>query len=547
MIVKGYRTQFDRDSIDRSDNTALVLSRLTPLFTITMPTLQPREEMTINARGGAPAANYVVVEYDSTDEPQRLTQTWYYFAEYDAGSPATPAGCPLRLFVDWWAMSVEWGGEDPPGLQIKRGHLVRSHRFLIGDHDGENTTLSNAPANPRKLISVQKPPFASANDGAAIVALYHVNGSIWALPGTDKYLQVIVPFTAEDSTQTAIADALAYLANGKSVTYTIDYTDEEGKAQTFTETPDISECAGLWVIPRWIVGRMVNYHLGALSSASVYCFIGGAASVVVPTGVGKRKDFSAWVVSSDMVDNARMDIAGDLLHFRYFGNPGANIVLPCTLDKISGAIITRFSMAQQSFSIEFAAAGSVVDATNSFAVNINKDNAEIQFRNDIIKGGISTIVSALGIIAGGPGGAALALSGATTAARTISAGVGLANSSRHSEGMDGLENLVAVDYSTAADNKYIYGCAVVTYDSDNKANADDEYNDFGAIGASEVAVIERDEDHNYIYYQLEGAEIWSGNQINQRSKKEIERLLNSGIRIWNDRTQTNFLNSKTWQ
>lgn len=548
MIVKGYRTQFQRDSVDKSDNTAAVLSRLTPLFTATLPTLQPREEMAVNVRGGAPDANYITIEYDDTNEPQKLAQKWYYFAEYDAGSPATPAGCPFRLSVDWWAMCVQWGGEDPPGIQIKRGHLTRSHQFITESYQGGNTTLANAPANPRKLISVQTPAPSSTDDAAAIVALYHVNGSIFALPGTDKYLQVIIPLSIGESTQNGVADALAYLANGKTVTYTVNYTDEEGKAQTYTETPDISECAGLWIIPRWIVGNLVSSSLSALSHAVVTCRKGTAASAVVPVGLYTSKTYNAWAVTSDCTDNSSMTIAGDLKHFRYFGNPGANIVLPCTLDALNGVIITRFSMAQQSFSVKFAAAGSVVDATNSFAVNISKENADIQFRNDIIKGGISTIVTAIGAAVGGSGGAALALAGITGAAGTVSAGIGLANSSRHSEGMDGLENMVAIDYSTTAENKYIYGCAVVTYDPDNKAQVDDEYNDFGALGAAETATVSRDTDHNYIYYQFDGVQIANFNAVTQRAKTEIERMLNSGVRIWHDDvTATNFLNSKTWQ
>lgn len=547
MIVKGYRTLFHRGQRDVSDSVRLVLSRIDPVFTVSMPTLQPREEMKISVRNGATYANYISIEYDSNEEPQPFRQVWYYFAEYDPGSPSTPANTAFSLYADWWAMSVDWWGEDPVGIRIKRGHLTRSHQFLIGDHNGENTTLSNAPANPRKLISIQKPSFASIADGAAIVALYHVNGSIFSLPGTDRYLQVIVPLSAEESTKIAVADSLAYLANGKIVTYTINYTDEEGKAQTYTETPDISECAGLWVIPKWIFQRMLAYHPETLMDASVGCHIGDATSAVVPIGVGRSKTFSAWAVASDYSDNANVTISGDLKHFRYFGNPGANIVLPCTLDTLNGVIMTRFSMAQQSFSVKFAVAGSIVDATNSFAVNINKDNANIQFRNDIIKGGISTIVTALGIIAGGPGGAALALSGATGAARTISAGIGLANDSRHSEGMDGLENMVAVDYSTTAANKYIYGCAVVTYDSDNKSAVEDECNDFGALGNADIDWITRDEIHKYNFYQLDDLDIGTESTSCEPARRAIREMLLDGVRIWDDIQATNFLTVKSWQ
>ena len=367
MIVKGYRTYFRRDQQDVSDSVRLVLSRLTPAFTIEMPTLQPREEMTLSVGAYAPYVNYISIEYDTEQEPQKFRQVWYYFAEFDPASPSTPSNTAFRLYADWWAMSIDWYGEDPVGIQIKRGELVQSHAFITGtDTMKAGTSLAAKALNPRVLGTVTRPT-AQYPGRIVIVALYHVNGSILSIPGTDKYLQVIVPISGDGGTPATQADAtrtLYLLSNGKSVTYSVPYTDEEGKAQTFTEAPDISECVGLWVLPHWVLGDMITNSPSSLSSASVYCYTAQATSVVVPTGIGTRKTYKAWAVVGDYAATKTLTVPGNLLKYRYFGNPGANIVLPQTLEALTAQVLIRFSIAQQSFSVKFAAVGSIIDETN---------------------------------------------------------------------------------------------------------------------------------------------------------------------------------------
>lgn len=551
MIVKGYNTLFTRAQHDVSDSVRLVLSRMTPLFTITMKTLQPREQMKINTKGSSPHVNYITIEYDSETEPQPLKQTWYYFAEFDPASPATPNNVPYNLYVDWWAMSVDWYGEDPVGLNIKHGYITRSHWTIdhLGTEQVKGTGLAVRAENPRKRAYLQKPT-ARYPSYAAVVALYHVNGSIFSLPGTDKYLQVIVPVMGEDGTPTTqddVVNAIYFLSNGKTVKYTVNYTDESGAAQTFTEEPDISECVGLWVIPHWIFDDMYQNARDSIASATVRCHTMGATSVVVPVGLAKDKDFPGWAVTGDYAAIKTMDISGDVRHYRYFGNPGANIVIPQTLEDLKGQILVRFSLAQQSFSVKFAANGSITDATNSFSVNVSTENSQIEARNAIIKGGISAITAAVGAAVAGPAGAGVGLLATGSGiANAAAAGVGLANYSRYSEGMNGIENMVCLDYLNGT-TAYIYGCALVGYEPDNMPQVMDEYNDHGITCALDRDWIDRDTTKKYRYYEVEDCKLGASAGICEPARQEMERLLREGVRIWNDTSQTNFLTVKTWQ
>lgn len=550
MIVKGYRTLFHRGQRDVSDSVRLLLSRIDPVFTVSMPTLQPREEMKISVRNGVTYANYISIEYDNNDEPQPFRQVWYYFAEYDPGSPSTPANTVFSLYADWWAMSVDWWGEDPVGIRIKHGELVQSHAFITGTAEQKRGTSAGISAvKPLSLETVIRPQ-ARYPSMIAIVALYHVNGSIFSIPGTDKYLQVIVPISGESGTPAKQSDAtevLYYLANGKTVTYTLNYTDEEGKAQTFTESPDISECVGMWVLPHWIFDDMFVNSPGSVSSATVKCQALSATSAVIPVGLAKNKDYSGYAVSGDYAAVKKLEVSGDLIKFRYFGNPGANIILPQTLETITAQVFTRFSVAQQSFSVKFAAAGSVVDATSSLSVNISKENTQIEIRNNIIKGGISAITAAIGMAAAGPAGAGVGLLAAgSRLASTAASGVGLANSSRYAEGMDGVENMLAYDYKTG-NTQYIYGCAVVEYKASNEPEIVNDYNERGAVGCADVFEIGRDENHKYNFYRFDDLEIGTESTACEPARRAIREMLINGVRIWDDIQATNLLTVKSWQ
>lgn len=546
MKVQGYRTMFRRGQTDVSDSVAGVLSRLTPLFEGDgMRTLQPRLEMKITLDTNRSDINYVKITYNAQqDGAQAVAYEWYYFAEFDPNSPATPESAPYRLYVDWWAMLIDWRGSDPVGLNIKRGHLIRSHKFINATADQKRGTgIAIQPHEPRKLVNWTVPVA-----GVFLVALYHVNGSIFSIPGTDKYLQVVVSVTSStDQTKQGIANIAAWLANAQTVEYSVQYTDDQGAAQTYTEKPEVSECAGVWVLPNIIYSKMIAEAEGALNIATVNCQKRNSTGVVVPVGVPQTKSFSGYAIGNDVAVSYKTNVAGNIQRFRYFGNPGANIVIPPTLETISTEIFALFSIAQNSFSVKFSAAGSTIDATNSFLVNVNTENAEIAARNDIIKGGISAITAAVGAAVGGPAGfgAGLLLTGRGVA-NAAASGVGLSNYSRYSEGMNGIDNTTAIDYS-AGENKWISSCALAEYTPDNVNEVTAEYNDHGATGTMYLALLDRDTGHNYNFVQFSDDLEFINYGFPQDGINAVRDLLVRGVRIWNDTSTTQFLGGTTWQ
>ena len=546
MKVQGYRTMFRRGQTDVSDSVAGVLSRLTPLFEGEgMRTLQPRPEMKITLDTNRSDINYVKITYNSQqDGAQAVADEWYYFAEFDPNSPATPGAAPYRLYVDWWAMMIDWRGSDPVGLNIKRGHLIRSHKFISATVDQKRGTgIAIQPHEPRKLINWSVPVA-----GVFMVALYHVNGSIFSIPGTDKYLQVVVPVASStDQTKQGIANIAAWLANAQTVEYSVQYTDDQGAAQTYTEKPEVSECAGVWVLPNIIYSKMIAEAEDALNIATVNCQKRNSTAVVVPVGVPQTKSFSGYAIGNDVSVSYKTNVTGNIQRFRYFGNPGANIVIPPTLETISTEILALFSIAQNSFSVKFSAAGSTIDATNSFLVNVSTENAELAARNDIIKGGISAITAAVGAAVGGPAGfgAGLLLTGRGVA-NAAASGVGLSNYSRYSEGMNGIDNTTAIDYS-AGENKWISSCAMVEYTPDNVNEVNAEYNDHGATGTMYLALLDRDTGHNYNFVQFSDDLEFVNYGYPQDGIDAVRDMLVRGIRIWNDTSATQFLGGTTWQ
>lgn len=546
MKVQGYRTMFRRGQTDVSDSVAGVLSRLTPLFEGDgMRTLQPRPEMKITLDTNRSDINYIKITYNSQqDGVQAVADEWYYFAEFDPNSPATPGAAPYRLYVDWWAMLIDWRGSDPVGLNIKRGHLIRSHKFISATADQKRGTgIAIQPHEPRKLVNWTVPVA-----GVFIVALYHVNSSIFSIPGTDKYLQVVVPVNSStDQTKQGIANIAAWLANAQTVEYSVQYTDDQGAAQTYTEKPKVSECAGVWVLPNIIYSKMIAEAEDALNIATVNCQKRNSTAVVVPVGVPQTKSFSGYAIGNDVSVSYKTNVAGNIQRFRYFGNPGANIVIPPTLETISTEILALFSIAQNSFSVKFSAAGSTIDATNSFLVNVNTENAEIAARNDIIKGGISAITAAVGAAVGGPAGfgAGLLLTGRGVA-NAAASGVGLSNYSRYSEGMNGIDNTTAIDYS-AGENKWISSCALAEYTPDNVNEVTAEYNDHGATGTMYLALLDRDTGNNYNFVQFSDDLEFINYGYPQEGIIAVRDLLVRGVRIWNDTSTTQFLGGTTWQ
>lgn len=546
MKVQGYRTMFRRGQTDVSDSVAGVLSRLTPLFEGDgMRTLQPRPEMKITLDTNRSDINYVKITYNSQqDGAQAVADEWYYFAEFDPNSPATPGAAPYRLYVDWWAMLIDWRGSDPVGLNIKRGHLIRSHKFISATVDQKRGTgIAIQPHEPRKLINWSVPVA-----GVFMVALYHVNGSIFSIPGTDKYLQVVVPVASStDQTKQGIANIAAWLANAQTVEYSVQYTDDQGAAQTYTEKPEVSECAGVWVLPNIIYSKMIAEAEDALNIATVNCQKRNSTGVVVPVGVPQTKSFSGYAIGNDVSVSYKTNVTGNIQRFRYFGNPGANIVIPPTLETISTEILALFSIAQNSFSVKFSAAGSTIDATNSFLVNVSTENAELAARNDIIKGGISAITAAVGAAVGGPAGfgAGLLLTGRGVA-NAAASGVGLSNYSRYSEGMNGIDNTTAIDYS-AGENKWISSCAMVEYTPDNVNEVNAEYNDHGATGTMYLALLDRDTGHNYNFVQFSDDLEFVNYGYPQEGCNAVRDMLVRGVRIWNDTSATQFLGGTTWQ
>lgn len=546
MKVQGYRTMFRRGQTDVSDSVAGVLSRLTPLFEGEgMRTLQPRPEMKITLDTNRSDINYVKITYNSQqDGAQAVADEWYYFAEFDPNSPATPGAAPYHLYVDWWAMLIDWRGSDPVGLNIKRGHLIRSHKFISATVDQKRGTgIAIQPHEPRKLINWSVPVA-----GVFMVALYHVNGSIFSIPGTDKYLQVVVPVASStDQTKQGISNIAAWLANAQTVEYSVQYTDDQGAAQTYTEKPEVSECAGVWVLPNIIYSKMIAEAEDALNIATVNCQKRNSTAVVVPVGVPQTKSFSGYAIGNDVSVSYKTNVTGNIQRFRYFGNPGANIVIPPTLETISTEILALFSIAQNSFSVKFSAAGSTIDATNSFLVNVSTENAEIAARNDIIKGGISAITAAVGAAVGGPAGfgAGLLLTGRGVA-NAAASGVGLSNYSRYSEGMNGIDNTTAIDYS-AGENKWISSCAMVEYTPDNVNEVNAEYNDHGATGTMYLALLDRDTGHNYNFVQFSDDLEFVNYGYPQDGINAIRDMLVRGVRIWNDTSATQFLGGTTWQ
>ena len=537
---------FRRGQTDVSDSVAGVLSRLTPLFEGEgMRTLQPRPEMKITLDTNRSDINYVKITYNSQqDGAQAVADEWYYFAEFDPNSPATPGAAPYRLYVDWWAMMIDWRGSDPVGLNIKRGHLIRSHKFISATVDQKRGTgIAIQPHEPRKLINWSVPVA-----GVFMVALYHVNGSIFSIPGTDKYLQVVVPVASStDQTKQGIANIAAWLANAQTVEYSVQYTDDQGAAQTYTEKPEVSECAGVWVLPNIIYSKMIAEAEDALNIATVNCQKRNSTAVVVPVGVPQTKSFSGYAIGNDVSVSYKTNVTGNIQRFRYFGNPGANIVIPPTLETISTEILALFSIAQNSFSVKFSAAGSTIDATNSFLVNVSTENAELAARNDIIKGGISAITAAVGAAVGGPAGfgAGLLLTGRGVA-NAAASGVGLSNYSRYSEGMNGIDNTTAIDYS-AGENKWISSCAMVEYTPDNVNEVNAEYNDHGATGTMYLALLDRDTGHNYNFVQFSDDLEFVNYGYPQDGIDAVRDMLVRGIRIWNDTSATQFLGGTTWQ
>lgn len=537
---------FRRGQTDVSDSVAGVLSRLTPLFEGEgMRTLQPRPEMKITLDTNRSDINYIKITYNNQqDGAQAVADEWYYFAEFDPNSPATPGAAPYRLYVDWWAMLIDWRGSDPVGLNIKRGYLIRSHKFINATADQKRGTgIAIQPHEPRKLINWSVPVA-----GVFMVALYHVNGSIFSIPGTDKYLQVVVPVASStDQTKQGIANIAAWLANAQTVEYSVQYTDDQGAAQTYTEKPEVSECAGVWVLPNIIYSKMIAEAEDALNIATVNCQKRNSTAVVVPVGVPQTKSFSGYAIGNDVSVSYKTNVAGNIQRFRYFGNPGANIVIPPTLETISTEILALFSIAQNSFSVKFSAAGSTIDATNSFLVNVNTENAEIAARNDIIKGGISAITAAVGAAVGGPAGfgAGLLLTGRGVA-NAAASGVGLSNYSRYSEGMNGIDNTTAIDYS-AGENKWISSCALVEYTPDNVNEVNAEYNDCGATGTMYLALLDRDTGHNYNFVQFSDDLEFVNYGYPQEACNAIRDMLARGVRIWNDTSTTQFLGGTTWQ
>ena len=546
MKVQGYRTMFRRGQTDVSDSVAGVLSRLTPLFEGEgMRTLQPRPEMKITLDTNRSDINYVKITYNAQqDGAQAVADEWYYFAEFDPNSPATPGAAPYRLYVDWWAMLIDWRGSDPVGLNIKRGHLIRSHKFISATADQKRGTgIAIQPHEPRKLVNWSVPVA-----GVFLVALYHVNGSIFSIPGTDKYLQVVVSVNSStDQTKQGIANIAAWLANAQTVEYSVQYTDDQGAAQTYTEKPKISECAGVWVLPNIIYSKMIAEAGDALNIAAVNCQKRNSTSVVVPVGVPQTKNFSGYAIGNDVSVSYKTNVTGNIQRFRYFGNPGANIVIPPTLETISTEILALFSIAQNSFSVKFSAAGSTIDATNSFLVNVSAENAELAARNDIIKGGVSAITAAVGAAVGGPAGfgAGLLLTGRGVA-NAAASGVGLSNYSRYSEGMNGIDNTTAIDYSTG-ENKWISSCALVEYTPDNVNEVNAEYNDNGATGTMYLALLDRDTGHNYNFVQFSDDLEFVNYGYPQDGINAVRDMLVRGVRIWNDTSATQFLGGTTWQ
>lgn len=546
MKVQGYRTMFRRGQTDVSDSVAAVLSRLTPLFEGEgMRTLQPRPEMKITLDTNRSDINYIKITYNSQqDGAQAVADEWYYFAEFDPNSPATPGAAPYRLYVDWWAMLIDWRGSDPVGLNIKRGHLIRSHKFISATADQKRGTgIAIQPHEPRKLINWNVPVA-----GVFLVALYHVNGSIFSIPGTDKYLQVVVPVNSStDQTKQGIANIAAWLANAQTVEYSVQYTDDQGAAQTYTEKPEVSECSGVWVLPNIIYSKMIAEAGDALNIATVNCQKRNSTGIVVPVGVPQTKSFSGYAIGNDVAVSYKTNVAGNIQRFRYFGNPGANIVIPPTLETISTEILALFSIAQNSFSVKFSAAGSTIDATNSFLVNVSTENAELAARNDIIKGGISAITAAVGAAVGGPAGfgAGLLLTGRGVA-NAAASGVGLSNYSRYSEGMNGIDNTMAIDYS-AGENKWISSCALVEYMPDNVNEVNAEYNDHGATGTMYLALLDRDTGHNYNFVQFSDDLEFVNYGYPQDGINAVRDLLVRGVRIWNDTSTTQFLGGTMWQ
>lgn len=555
MKVQGYRTMFRRGQTDVSDSVAGVLSRLTPLFEGEgMRTLQPRPEMKITLDTNRSDINYVKITYNSQqDGAQAVADEWYYFAEFDPNSPATPGAAPYRLYVDWWAMLIDWRGSDPVGLNIKRGHLIRSHKFINATADQKRGTgIAIQPHEPRKLLSVQQfGTTTEQNTGVSIVCLYHVSGSIFSIPGTDKYIQTIVniqpPTTDDNLTKQDIANAVSWLSNAGTVEYSVEYTDEQGNPQTYTESPTVSSCDGIWVLPRWVYSEILDKSPLSLNSATIKCQRQTSTGIIIPIGLDKTKIYSGYVIASDCSYKKTASIAGDLINFRYFGNQGANIVLPQTLEEITAEVLVTFSMAQNSFSVKFAAGGSVIDATNSFAINVMTENAQVAARNDIIKGGISAITAAVGAAVGGPAGfgAGLLLTGRGVA-NAAASGVGMSNYSRYSEGMNGIDNIEAIDFS-AGINKYICGCALVTYNPDNVNEVSAEYNDHGAIGTMSIANLNRDTGHNYNFVQFSDDLEFINYGYPQDGINAVRDLLVRGVRIWNDTSITQFLGGTTWQ
>lgn len=546
MKVQGYRTMFRRGQTDVSDSVAGVLSRLTPLFEGEgMRTLQPRPEMKITLDTNRSDINYIKITHNSQqDGAQAVADEWYYFAEFDPNSPATPGAAPYRLYVDWWAMLIDWRGSDPVGLNIKRGHLIRSHKFINATTDQKRGTgIAIQPHEPRKLVNWTVPVA-----GVFLVALYHVNGSIFSIPGTDKYLQVVVPVNSStDQTKQGIANIAAWLANAQTVEYSVQYTDDQGATQTYTEKPEVSECAGVWVLPNIIYSKMIAEAGDALNIATVNCQKRNSTAVVVPVGVPQTKSFSGYAIGNDVSVSYKTNVAGNIQRFRYFGNPGANIVIPPTLETISTEILALFSIAQNSFSVKFSAAGSTIDATNSFLVNVSTENAELAARNDILKGGISAITAAIGAAVGGPAGfgAGLLLTGRGVA-NAAASGVGLSNYSRYSEGMNGIDNTTAIDYS-AGENKWISSCALVEYMPDNANEVNAEYNDHGATGTMCLSLLDRDTGHNYNFVQFSDDLEFVNYGYPQDGINAVRDMLVRGVRIWNDTSATQFLGGTTWQ
>lgn len=547
MKVQGYRTLFRRGQTDVSDSVRLVLSRLNSLFEGDgMRTLQPRPEMTLTLETNRSDINYIKITYDSeTDGLQKVDYTWYYFAEYDANSPATPGAAPYRLYVDWWAMLVDWYGEDPAGINIKRGHLIRSHKFITATADQKRGTgIAIQPHEPRKLVDWTVPVA-----GVVIVAIYHVSGSIFSIPGTDSYLQVVVPAPtgSQAETKQTIADSVSWLSRATKINYSLTYTDDQGETAAYNGEPDVSECIGIWIIPSIIFSKVLQNSPDALNSATIKCDKLNSTSVVVPIGLNVSKTFNCYVVGKDATVSHKMSIPGNLLRFRYFGNPGANIIIPPTSETLSAEIIATFSAAQNSFSVKFSAAGSTIDATNSLLVNVSTENAALVARNDIIKGGISAITAAVGAAVGGAAGfgAGLLLTGRGIA-NAAASGVGLSNYSRYSEGMNGIDNTTAIDYS-AGENKWISSCALVEYTPDNVNEVAAEYNDHGATGTMSLANLNRDTGHNYNYVQFSDDLEIVGGGAPQECYNAVRDMLVRGVRIWNDTNSTNFLGGTTWQ